>query len=334
MVEDYLNDRFTKDETPDENSGVFIDKKANDWIEEAKKRPVPLELFGSLWFQSELCILFADSNAGKSILAVQIAQAIASGKKYILGINQSAPNQPVIYFDFELSDKQLEKRYSIDFTSHFEFHSNLIRVEINRHSELPEGKTFEECVSAAIEGLILKYQSKVVIIDNITYLKTDNEKAKDALALMKELNRVKKAHDVSMLILAHTPKRDLSRPITQNDLQGSKMLFNFCDSAFAIGKSSRDSSLRYIKQLKVRSAEEMYGGDNVITCTLVKPGNFLMFELIGFDFEKSHLKEITQDDREVKIALVKKLAEEGKSQREIASEVEISVGAVNKYLKL
>jgi hypothetical protein len=45
------------------------------------------------------------------------------------------------------------------------------------------------------------------------------------------------------------------RPLSANDLQGSKMLINFCDSAFAIGKSSNDKDLRYLKQIKQRSKE-------------------------------------------------------------------------------
>jgi hypothetical protein len=40
-----------------------------------------------------------------------------------------------------------------------------------------------------------------------------------------------------MLVLAHTPKRNLARPLTVNNLQDSKMLINFCDSAFATGKN-------------------------------------------------------------------------------------------------
>ena len=40
--------------------------------------------------------------------------------------------------------------------------------------------------------------------------------------------------------------------ITSNDLAGSKRLYNFFDSVFAIGKSAQDGGLRYVKQLKVR----------------------------------------------------------------------------------
>ena len=39
-------------------------------------------LFGEFWHQGELCILFADTNAGKSVLAVQIGESIARATKH------------------------------------------------------------------------------------------------------------------------------------------------------------------------------------------------------------------------------------------------------------
>ena len=54
---------------------------------------------------------------------------------------------------------------------------------------------------------------------------------------------------ISILVLAHTPKRSLDCPITSNDLAGSKRLYNFFDSVFTIGKSAQDGGLRYVKQL-------------------------------------------------------------------------------------
>lgn len=97
-----------------------------------------------------------------------------------------------------------------------------------------------------------------MVIDNLTYLRNETERAKNALPLMKHLKALKNKFDLSILVLAHTPKRDMTKPITRNDLQGSKMLINFCDSSFAIGESSKDKSLRYLKQIKVRNSEFKY----------------------------------------------------------------------------
>ncbi|MEO6850456.1 MAG: AAA family ATPase, partial [Mucilaginibacter sp.] len=78
---------------------LFTIRTANTWLSQANKRPIPKMLFGKFWYQGELCILFADSNLGKSILAVQIANAISTGDS-INPFDCEADAQPVLYFDF------------------------------------------------------------------------------------------------------------------------------------------------------------------------------------------------------------------------------------------
>lgn len=316
-----------------ENIGLFKIKTGNEWIEEAKSRPVPKKLFGELWFEGELCILFADSNVGKSILAVQIADSI-SKKKEIQPFKLEAEKHAVLYLDFELGSKQFETRYSKNFDEHYHFDNGFIRIEQNSDADLPLNADYHTYLLNSLELSIVSTGAKTIIIDNLTYLTSGNESAKDALPLMKKLKELKSKYDLSMLVLAHTPKRDMSKAITKNDLAGSKMLMNFCDSSFTIGQSSADSNLRYIKQIKQRNTEEIYGAENVCICQIIKPHNFLEFEFLKFDEERTHLKESNKADRDEVIELAKELSDSGKSQREISKELNISLGAVNKYLKL
>lgn len=282
-------------------SSLFTLKTANEWIDDAKTMPTPKMLFGELWHENELCILFADTNQGKSILAVQIANSISKGKN-IGGFTLEAEKQPVLYFDFELSAKQFEVRYSEKsgdtFNNHYLFDKNFIRVEINPDAEIPDAVNFEDFLNQSLEKSIIDTNAKVLIIDNLTYLKNETERAKDALPLMKHLKALKSKYGLSILTLAHTPKRDLSKPITRNDLQGSKMLINFVDSCFAIGESHNDKHLRYIKQIKARNTEIIYDTENVALCQVHKPYNFLEFEFIDFSTEREHLKEISIKDKE------------------------------------
>lgn len=71
--------------------GVMSIKTANRTILEASLLPTPRALWDSFWYEGELSCLFADSNVGKSILAVQIADRIAR-------------TDDVLYLDFELSE--------------------------------------------------------------------------------------------------------------------------------------------------------------------------------------------------------------------------------------
>ena len=103
------------------------------------------------------------------------------------------------------------------------------------------------------------------------------EKGDAAGRLMIQLNNLKKRYALSILVLAHTPKRSLDCPITSNDLAGSKRLYNFFDSVFTIGKSAQDGGLRYVKQLKVRYGTFSHDADNVIVYEIDKVDAFLQF---------------------------------------------------------
>ena len=315
-----------------ESKGLFTVKTASRWIEQAKTRPIPQMLFGEFWFEGELCILFADTNLGKSILAVQIGNSISKGEQ-IRGFKLETQKQPILYFDFELSDKQFENRYSIKFEQHYSFDENFIRVEINPEAVIPEAQSFEDYLSHSLERSIIETGAKVLIIDNLTYLKTETEKAKDALPLMKHLKSLKNKYGLSILCLAHTPKRDLSKPITRNDLQGSKMLINFCDSSFSIGESHSDKNLRYLKQIKQRNTEQIYDAENVCVCQIDKPQNFLLFEFLNFGKEWEHLKQHTDKDKDTLNEKVIELSKQGRSLREIGTELSISHMKVSRILK-
>ena len=294
-IEDEVQDLTSESS---ENMGLFKVRTANEWIEQAKKRPIPQMLFDELWFENELCILFADTNLGKSALGVQIGNSISKGE-HIPGFKLEAKKQKVLYFDFELSDKQFEGRYSRQYIDHYFFDDYFLRIEINPDAEIPEQGTFEDFLNQSLEQSITETGAKILIIDNLTYLKNEMERARDAFPLMKHLKALKSKYDLSILALAHTPKRDLTKPITRNDLQGSKMLINFVDSCFAIGESFKDKNTRYIKQIKTRSTEFLYDSENVAVCQLYKPYNFLHFEFLDFGTESEHLKQLSEQDKEL-----------------------------------
>ncbi len=304
-----------------ESKGFFVVRTANRCIEDATRRSIPQQLYKEFWHESEVCILFADTNLGKSILAVCIAVQISQS-----GI-------VVLYFDFELSDKQFEARYSENYQNHYKFSDNFYRAEINPNCELPDGVNFEDYLSTCLERALIETGASVLIIDNLTYLKTETEKAKDALPLMKHLKALKNKYNLSILALAHTPKRDLSKPITRNDLAGSKALINFCDSAFAIGESSQDKHLRYLKQIKARATEIVYDSDNVCLYQITKPCNFLQFDFIGYGNEREHLRQQTEQDQQSTIDKTIELKKQGRSLREIGKELGISHMKVSRILK-
>ncbi|WP_281763362.1 AAA family ATPase [Neptunitalea lumnitzerae] len=302
----------------------LVVKPANKWVEEAKNRPIPNMLFSEFWYEGELCILFADTNIGKSILAVQIADSISKGESINGFKNQCIP-KTVLYLDFELSDKQFENRCSDNYKNH---------AELNTELNIPkEFKSIEDYLSHSLQNIIIEKQIDTVVIDNLTYLKSDNERAKDALELMKLLKKLTKTSNTSILVLAHTPKRDDTKPITKNDLAGSKMLMNFCDSSFAIGGSSIDTSYRYLKQIKQRNTEHIYHGNNVAICQLTKRTNFLCFEFLEYGIELDHLKQFNHNDLSERDDQMRDMIDQGLSNVKIAHQLGISEGAIRKRRK-
>lgn len=309
---------------------------AGQWLQHASTKPVPKKLFGDLWIEGELCVLFAPTNVGKSILAVQIADCITKGMGWGPMWVQAAA-QKVIYFDFELSDRQFCRRYSEEndgkYTNLYKFHERFLRAEPAPIEEIPEGVTLTEHYLTWMEMEINRQEASVIIIDNITWINTKLEKSADAGPFMQTLNKLKRQYGLSILLIAHTPKRDTSREITVNDLQGSAMLSNFLDSCFAINNSRKDPGLRYIKQVKVRDGENLYHHESVITCLLEKNANWLGYTFIDYDRERDHLHLMTDDDTEQRDQQILELRQEGLSLRAIADQLGIGKSTVSRVLE-
>ena len=298
--------------------GMLTLKSANQTIEDASKRPDPEQLYLELWYEGEVCCLFADSNLGKSIFAVQMADEIALKHK-------------VIYVDCELSDKQFQLRHCNPETNERHiFPDNLVRAEVNPYAIGAEN--YEDAIIRDIEAAAEKTGTKVIIIDNLTYLCNSSDKSVDAGIFMMKLMALKKKKDLSLLIIAHTPKRDLSSPITQNHLAGSKKLYNFFDSVFAIGMSAKDRNLRYVKQVKVRAGAFRYDAGNVLVYEIEKTNGFLRFNFREFATEEEHLRHRETPEVNDNEARILELSKQGLSCRKIADQVGLSKSMVNNII--
>ncbi|MCJ8209087.1 AAA family ATPase [Mucilaginibacter sp. RS28] len=299
---------------------VFQVRKANDWMASDGQTQKPRMLFDNFWFEGELCILFADTNLGKSVLAVQLGNCIATGTS-IEHYKVEVPASTVVYFDFEQSQLQFEARYS-GYRNAYSFSPNFYRAELN--TAAGDVRNYLDRIHYSIEETVKNTKAKVLIIDNLTYLGNQSGHAKEALNTMKFLKMLKSRYQISILALAHTPKRNPAKPITNNDMQGSKMLINFCDSAFAMGRSRLDPKLRYLKQIKQRNATELYGADRVCLFTLERNENFIYLSPCGCEPEHKHLFEAVDITDNQILLQIREWAVQGKSQREIARDLGIS----------
>lgn len=268
------------------NVGMFQVRGANERMLDASTQPVPRRLWKdtSLIFENEMTLLFASTGLGKTVLSVQMA-------------NDMAEEDKVLYLDLELSDVQFRKRYSDNFTNDFQFNDNLFIVNFQRRFSMPEGMDYDTYFLESLKALLDETGARIVFVDNMTRLiSADTDQAKSAKPLMDKLNAMKFDYGLTMILIEHSRKTDNLRPISINDLQGSKMKVNFADAVFTIGQSSKDKNLRYVKQLKVRSSEVDFDSENVALYELVQKNSFLQFEVVGYGSEREHLKEITDKD--------------------------------------
>lgn len=302
-------------------SKIALPRTANQRLSDAVNQPPIRKLFGDIWLSGELHLLFADTGVGKSVLGIAIGDALSKGKSVMFLENEFEP-LTVLYYDFELSDRQFLKRYSNEQLDCYGFSErfHVDNIDFKELLSTRESKSFEQLLFEKIRYDVQCLNADIVIIDNITYLKTQTtQKTDSALELMRELSSLKRELKISVMVLAHTPKIDSSSPLTINSLAGSKHLSNFADSVSAFGVSELGKSTRYIKQIKVRNAEMMYDARNVIVCELEKGDNMLSVDFIGFGEEATHLKRGgSNDEHKPEREEAKALIEEGKSYSQVA----------------
>ena len=162
--------------------------------------------------------------------------------------------------------------------------------------------------------------------------------AAGALRIMSRLKALQAQYKLSILVLAHTPKRRKgAQALSTDDLHGSKLLMNFADSAFTIGASAlrgdTNNGLCYLKQIKQRNTEQLYGDDNVCLCRIARRDDgFLRFKFEGFSAERPHLSGPLPrlNPLAKKIAA---LSAAGLGQRQISRKLHVGPGLVNKLLK-
>lgn len=297
--------------------------KANKAMEKAFKIKDRESLYKRLWYEGEICVLFAKSNLGKSILAVQIANEIAkTGKR-------------VNYLDYELEEKQFQQRYTNEHTKQmFKFPDNLFRADLSIDLALDNNGRIERFFKK-LEELSQK-GIKIFVLDNITSLIDKIENGDVIVEFMRRLKLLKEKYGLSILIVAHTTKKKDSSPLNQDNLAGSKKLMNFVDSAFAIGKSLIETDVKYIKQLKVRVGKFTYDEDNVLLCKIVKEDSFPHFVECGYAIEKDLLNtkkainDITKQGL-IDAAYLKHL--QGMSYKKIGRELGVADKTIAKWIR-
>jgi archaellum biogenesis ATPase FlaH len=269
------------------------------------------KVLGSLIGEGDITIFWGSSGSGKSLVSYQLAQAVASGcnffdvmktspyenlstdsdNKYYSLVNE-LPAQKVIYVDYEMTGGKISHRYSY-YNQNGEYisykpHENLILSQF-KNSWVNDKSLFLKDINNTLK----EYDSKFIIIDNLSNLSTNGSEAEFAGQLMYQLKDIVRERNATMVLLNHTNKIPELEPKEPVMMKGSTNFLNFCDSMFCISKTSKDPSVRYIKQHKCRYSEEQFTKRKVIEIELLQRADNanLGFGFVSYQKENDMLKE-------------------------------------------
>lgn len=318
-----------KSEFTESMPSAFICRNLKNQLNEAALKPPLRPIIDDFIYENDLCVIFAGPNAGKTLFGTQILEIIASGKN--IGGFESQVRGPVLYLDMEMDDRKLAKRYGTDNNSVYQFNENIIRMSLDRGfvGRLKAKNIIEEAIDR-----MKYYKAKLLFVDNFSTMGTDHEKSADALELMRLFRQVTIQTNGTIIIAAHTPKRNGSEILQVKDLAGSAVIGNFADSIVGLGEDFRDSNRRYLKGFKNRDAEKKYGGQMVLECEIKKADNgLLFFDMIGPSYESEMLVSEKEVEKTRRNSDILDLRNEGLSYKDIAIKLDMPRTTIQSIIK-
>lgn len=277
-------------------------KRAADCLAEHKNRKPPMPLFDRFWAEGELALFFGESGTGKSLLAVQVADALARGTP-MNGFEMAKGRKKVLYVDLTMSDAQFHARYGT-----YEIARNLFRGRPDDDEDL------FEWIEAAVE----QYDLRAVIIDDLAAAVTSHFGIRQTVRLMRKLQRLCHTTGVSVLTISDA-SRSWNSLENEGDLGDRRVICRFADSVFSIAKINTGRYGRRLVQIKTRSGEHFWKVGNAPECAIRR----LESGLMGFEFDDRFAPKI-DDERLELIRRVYWRHKEGASFRTIGLEFGIS----------
>lgn len=277
----------------DNNETVFDYSTMNEIINEGMKEEKRKALYKNLWFEKELTILFGETNCGKSLLALQIAEDIAKG------------GDKVMYFDYEMNMSQLCDRYSNEErTKRYEFSENLIRARIDFDLEC-DFKARRERLFMRLEEAASKSNIKIFII----YTRVSSSEQVDGQSLEVQIDKCREyANTRSYNIVGEfggtyesaksdKERKEFSRMLTfikQSNKKDSNQIVKTV-IVFSTSRFSRTGSTTIIEEVEARGAYVVSATSNYDPRTPV--GKYMqLMELANARFQNDEKRATTVEN--------------------------------------
>lgn len=218
-------------------------------------------LIPDMVYEGGITLLAGRTNAGKTLLAQQMAIEIARGYGELLGENVQPQN--VIIVDGEMDDDDYKRRFGGE---DMEIPANITRISDCDFSTL---KQLSEYLKKVVDGL---FGPVVIIVDNLAALTLENLSGKIVNQFFRDIKKIQREaqHPVTFIIADHIGKIPVGSILDDSNIAGSANVARFAHNIILVEFSARGPEFRFLKfpkqrkgalpdeVLEVRISEEEY----------------------------------------------------------------------------
>lgn len=299
-------------------------RRAGEFLNTRKRFKPAAMLFDEFWREGELALMFGAAGTGKSVLAVQVGDALARGRP-LAGFRMPTGRRRVLLVDLDLSDAQFEARYT-----HAEADGGPPLVYQPPESLFrgrPADAETAEGLTEWLRAVVAENRIQVVIIDSLSAIKNTLDGTRETLGLMRRLKCLAAELGISMLVV-NEALYERRGGVSEADLGRSRVLCSLADSVFAIGFTGHRGSSRYVVQTRARSSALFWSERNAPV------GNIEVLErgLLGFRFDDRFAAKPDEALRKL-ICRVRKLRSSGMTNDAAARELGISKSAASRLYR-
>ena len=216
--------------TPSGYSFVALD----DYNAYSATLPPLVDMWRGLFCETDLACLFGCNGQGKTAFALTIFREVAA-----------TTNRACFYVDLEMGARKFTER----------LHRDGIISRLGRNCMLVSPTIINKEGVNLISEICTYFSPAFVVVDNLQYLETQQENAKEALELMQRLQTIAHETGTTILLLAHTTKHNEGKTLTSSDIRGSGVIGNAVDAAFCLCASRQSGNIKYLAITKTRMAE-------------------------------------------------------------------------------
>jgi hypothetical protein len=215
------------------------------------KTSVTCDLVEGIIREHALVFLAGEEGSGKSLTAMNLALAVATGKDYFLNY-RVAKHGKVIYLNNELHFEDFNKRFQKMITKLRP--DEVARVE---NFIVPESMPTLEEIWIQLTRMIEEHKPVMVVLDCLYWAhdKEENDST-EMKALMRRLVELRERFGIVVLVVHHTKKGTRNETMHNDNMRGSSVFGGASDTVLMFKRSATDETKRLLKPTKLRHGND------------------------------------------------------------------------------